>query len=226
MKKILVTSVLLSVTFFSYSQTTRKVDDNNVQIEEIIDEERPSKGFEIGLKTDLSAIILGDIPLLVEVPLGYNFSIEAGLFVTYNDLAARIRPSDYDLSGLETKSTLGFQLGFRHYFDQVFDSKSPYFELNYRHKNLTWVYPDTDPITGGIEFYDKVNRFAAIWGVQWVFANNFLFDLQAGVGYQFGSSTRLIQDFWVPQDFEVLEVDDQFAPLGIQVGIRFGYVFR
>jgi hypothetical protein len=223
MKKYLLLVISLSISFLTFSQRTRKVETKSVQVEEVIQEDKVEEGIRIALKTDVASILLGDIPLLVETKLAYNFSIEAGAFVTYNDNQTRIVPRDNLPTDLNTTPTIGFQTGVRYYTDEVFDAKASYFELNYRYKNLVRTYPESDPVAPGVEIQDKTNRLGIIWGNQWVFINGFLIDIQAGVAYQFGRSTRFVEDIFDQGDGGVIDFEDQFSPATLIVGIRLGY---
>ena len=226
MKKFLLLSMSISLTFFAFSQTTRKIEARSLQREELIKEDQPSATFQMALKTDVASIILGDVPIISELKLGYNFSIEPGIFLTCNDLEGQIRSNDYTIEHVKTNLTLGYQIGLRYYFDEVFDAKSFFAELNYRYKSLTRTYTDSYPEANGAEIEDKVNRLGMRFGNQWVFLNNLVFDFSLGVAYQFGSSSRFIEDLTIPGSGKVYDVDDQFAPAALMIGARFGYVFR
>ena len=223
--RFILTICLFLIFFNSTIAQVVKESEGTYQEEEFFADQKKDKP-RLAIKTDVFTALIGQIPLLAEVRLSRDFSVEVGVFYLYNELFMPMGENSDLKEFYDVIPSYGGTIEGRYYIDRAFNSGSGFVGLRYKYKKVEREAKEPFEGYDPSIISDTYNAIIFMWGQQYTFNDRFLFEYTVGLGYSHAVFFRYKSDGFggptYPVEFKPNFLDDGHAPLILQVGLRFG----
>jgi len=201
--------------------------------------ETTGKKYIIAIKVNPLLIINGDVPLLIERKIKDNFTVEAGLGITFKDLIFNSiyknpQASQLSLRSIDTRQyPIGYSLSLaaKYYFSVEEPNKveGSYFsaEIRYRNYKSQALKCDANALSSSTLADDWVNESRELTdikisygNIQYI-SNRFFLEFYSGVGIRLRNIYHAYCSDYTPLTNTVLLHQQDIRPL-LSVGIKMG----
>lgn len=229
MKKLFSSLFLMFLCVFLYAQ-----DDGDGPTKVLVFKQEKTT-YQREVKPELNAVkfgvfdaFYGSYTLFYERALNKNFTMEAGLGVTYSDRLLDLPPDGIDIirdySFIDPREYFTFNYGTafslqaKYYLSEVFDEF--YFSAGLNYRKFDWeLYPNGD--RGATLRKQESLRFSGPQvnvGYAWVYDSGFFLD--GNIGISFSNYETILYD--APND---RLVTDNYSKPEFRIGLKVGFIF-
>lgn len=231
MKKKSYIIIILLLNTYLYSQDIKNENSSHTSIKvynaDQSEKDYTNNSYRWAIKTDLSALISQEFPIIVEYRLAKKISIEASAAITYayfknDDYFNQLKNEDLEK---KPETDNAFRLGVKYYPSRITNALDGWFlGIQAFTKNTKRSYDDSyvnDYI--GKQSYDDKNKkgIALQFGNQFFSQRNFLYEVVLGIGLADVSRDYYIRSpLFVSKFDQVIEKQTAFY---FQLGLRIGF---